>query len=219
MADIIVESGFRSRLEDLVGRRREVRLVAALVTIVAVVALVLWMRGAPAAIAPPATSNGVAAPVTPGASTATVVVVHVSGAVRKPGIYELQPGARVADAIDLARLRPSANLNALNLAEPLVDGSKIDVPRRGEGVAPAAGAGVAPLPSPPTGAPGTSAPVNINTADQTVLETLPEVGPVTAQAIIEYRTQVGTFTSIEQLLEVSGIGPATFEAMRSLVTI
>ena len=217
MADIVVESGFRDRIEDLVGRRREVRVVAALVAIVAVVALVLWMRGAPASIAPPATSNGVAAPVTPGPSTATVVVVHVSGAVRKPGIYELQPGARVADAIDLAGLRPAANLNALNLAEPLVDGSKIDVPHRGEAPVPAPG--LASPASPSTGAPGAGTPVNINTADQTVLETLPEVGPVTAQAIIEYRTQIGSFTSIEQLLEVSGIGPATFEAMRSLVTV
>jgi len=217
MADIVVESGFRDRIEDLVGRRREVRLVAALVAIVAVVALVLWMRGAPASIAPPATSNGVAAPVTPGASPTTVVVVHVGGAVRKPGIYELQPGARVADAIDLAGLRSVANVNALNLAEPLVDGSKIDVPRRGEAPVPAPG--LAPPTSPATGAPGAGTPVNINTADQTVLETLPEVGPVTAQAIIEYRTQIGSFTSIEQLLEVSGIGPATFEAMRALVTV
>jgi competence protein ComEA len=216
MADIIVESGFRSRLEDLVGRRREVRLVAALVAIVAVVALVLWMRGAPAAIAPPATSNGAAVPVTPETPAETVVVVHVGGAVRKPGIYELRPGARVADAIDLAGLRSVADVNALNLAEPLVDGSKIDVPRRGQGPAP--GVGVVPS-SPSTAAPGAAAPVNINTADQTVLETLPEVGPVTAQAIIEYRTQIGSFTSIEQLLEVSGIGPATFEAMRPLVTV
>ncbi|MGH2791464.1 MAG: ComEA family DNA-binding protein [Actinomycetota bacterium] len=217
MADIVVESGFRDRIEDLVGRRREVRLVAALVAIVAVVALVLWLRGAPASIAPPATSNGVAAPVTPEASAATVVVVHVGGAVRKPGIYELQPGARVADAIDLAGLRSVANVNALNLAEPLVDGSKIDVPRRGEAPVPAPG--LAPPTSPATGTPGAGTPVNINTADQTVLETLPEVGPVTAQAIIEYRTQIGSFTSIEQLLEVSGIGPATFEAMRALVTV
>ncbi|MGH2828654.1 MAG: helix-hairpin-helix domain-containing protein [Actinomycetota bacterium] len=217
MADIVVESGFRDRIEDLVGRRREVRLVAALVAIAGVVSLVLWMRGAPATIAPPATSNGGLAPVTPEASTETIVVVHVGGAVRKPGIYELQPGARVADAVDLAGLRSVANVNALNLAEPLVDGSKVDVPRRGETAVPAPG--LAPPTSPSTGAPGAGTPVDINTADQTVLETLPEVGPVTAQAIIEYRTQIGSFTSIEQLLEVSGIGPATFEAMRSLVTV
>jgi competence protein ComEA len=61
--------------------------------------------------------------------------------------------------------------------------------------------------------------VNVNTADETLLDTIPEVGPATAQAIIEYRTQIGSFTSVEQLIEVTGIGPATLEAMRPFVTV
>lgn len=216
MADIIVERGLRSRLEDLVGRRREVRLVAAFVAVAGTVALILWMRGAPATIAPPATSSDFTVVETPGApSPAGVLFVHVSGAVRKPGVYELASGARVADAVDLAAPRPGANLNGLNLAEPIVDGSKIDVPRAGEVAQPVPGVAGAPVVEATPGA----TMVNVNTADMVTLETLPEIGPVTAQAIIDYRTQIGSFTAIEQLLDVSGIGPATFETIRALVTV
>jgi competence protein ComEA len=215
MAEIIVDGGVRRRLEDLVGRRRDVRLVVLLVMIVGVVALLLWMRGAPAKIAPPATSG---APFAPTAETPTPeggVVVHVGGAVKRAGIFELEPGARVADALELAVTRPNADLNALNLAELVVDGAKIDVPRRGEAVESAAGTS----PSTSTSTETTSAVVNVNTADEALLDTIPEVGPATAQAIIEYRTQIGSFTSVEQLIDVTGIGPATLEAMRPFVTV
>lgn len=215
MAEIIVDGGVRRRLEDLVGRRRDVRVVALLVMIAGVVALALWMRGAPATIAPPATSGE---PFAPSAATPTPeggTVVHVGGAVKRAGIFELEPGARVADALELALPRPNADLNALNLAELVTDGAKIDVPRRGEVVDSAQG-------SSPTGSTSTEtagAVVNVNTADETLLDTVPEVGPATAQAIIEYRTQIGSFTSVEQLIEVTGIGPATLEAMRPFVTV
>jgi competence protein ComEA len=216
MAEIIVEGGLRRRLESLVGRRREVRVMVGLVMVVAVVAFVLWIRDAPATIAPPATSGEAFAPATATpAPSAGATIVHVGGAVKRPGIIELQAGARVADAIELARPRANADLDALNLAELVADGAKIDVPRRGEAPAPAAGSSVPASPS--TEASGPT--VNINTADATLLDTIPEVGPATAQAIIEYRTQIGNFTSVEQLIEVSGIGPATLEAMRPFVTV
>ena len=215
MAEIIVDRGVRQRLEDLVGRRRDVRVVALLVVTAGVVALALWMRGAPATIAPPATSG---APFAPTAGTPTPeggIVVHVGGAVKRAGIFELEAGARVADALELAVARPNADLDALNLAELVVDGAKIDVPGRGETVESVAGTS----PSPSASTPPAEAVVNVNTADEALLDTIPEVGPATAQAIIEYRTQIGSFTSVEQLIEVTGIGPATLEAMRPFVTV
>jgi competence protein ComEA len=142
-------------------------------------------------------------------------VVHVGGAVKQAGIFKLEPGARVADALELAVTRPNADLDALNLAELVVDGAKIDVPRRGESVGSVQGSS----PSTSTSSETTGAMVNLNTADEALLDTIPEVGPATAQAIIEYRTQIGLFTSIEQLIEVTGIGPATLEAMRPFVTV
>ena len=215
MAEIIVDGGMRRRFEELVGRRREVRVVALLVLVAGVVALVLWMRGAPAKIAPPATSG---APFAPSAETPTPEggpVVHVGGAVKRAGIFELEPGARVADALELAVPRPNADLDALNLAELVSDGAKIDVPRRGETAAVEPETGTSTGTSTETA--GTM--VNVNTADEALLDTIPEVGPATAQAIIEYRTQIGSFTSVEQLIDVTGIGPATLEAMRPFVTV
>jgi competence protein ComEA len=217
MAEIIVDGGVRGRLEELVGRRREVRVVALLVIVAGVVALVLWMRGAPATIAPPATSGAPFAPSTGTPAPEGGTVVHVGGAVKRAGIFELEPGARVADALELAVPRPNADLDALNLAELVSDGAKIDVPRRGEAVDSAQGSAPSTSTSTSTESPGTL--VNVNTADEALLDTIPEVGPATAQAIIEYRTQIGTFTSVEQLIDVTGIGPATLEAMRPFVTV
>ena len=223
MPEIVVPSTWRERLEELAGRRRDVWLVVALIVVAALAAFVLKSRGAEPRIAPPAEAPEVAAPaavVSPSGATPTpsgsVILVHVAGAVRRPGLYEMPSGARIADAIDLARgPKPTADLDALNLAEPLVDGQKIDVPRRGEevevvGASPAPSAGVSPVPG---------GVIDLNTADQVALEMIPGIGPVTAQAIIAYRTEVGSFESIDQLLEVSGIGPATLESMRPYVTI
>lgn len=201
-------------------------LVAAVVVIAVVVALVIKggsePRIAPPAEAPaPAVASVLTAPPTGSVDSpgppGEVILVHVAGAVRRPGLYEMAAGARIADAIDLARgPRPVADLDAMNLAEPLADGQKIDVPRRGEDIEVAAPTvpGVAPSP----GATATGE-VNLNSADQVTLETIPGIGPVTAQAIIAYRTEIGQFESIDQLLEVSGIGPATLESMRPYVTL
>jgi competence protein ComEA len=143
-----------------------------------------------------------------------VLLVHVAGAVHRPGLYEMPAGARVADAVQAARgPTERSDLDALNLAEPLQDGLKIDVPRRGEALA------AAPAPQPGASAAGPAVPVNLNVADQAALETIPEIGPVTAAAILEYRAQVGSFSSVEEVLEVSGVGPATLEAMRPYVTV
>jgi competence protein ComEA len=139
-----------------------------------------------------------------------LVVVHVAGAVRHPGIIELAAGSRVADAIDLAGgALPRANLDLLNLAAIVVDGTQILVPSGTSAVSVAG----------PTAGPTSPALVNLNSADQAMLETVPGLGPVKAGAILAYRTEIGGFTSIDQLLEVTGIGPATLESIRPFVSL
>lgn len=212
--DIIVPSGWRDRVEELQSRRSG--WIVAAVTIVAVTAaLLMWMRGAPAQIAPPATepAGGLPSSTQVSASpTGDLLYVDVSGAVRRPGLYRLDAGSRVADAIRAAGgAGTRADLDALNLAELLTDGVKVDVARKGEVPAGPVAAGPAPSPSAPV--------VNINTADEPTLELIPGVGPVTANAILAYRARVGRFSAIEQLLEVNGIGPATIENIRPYITI
>jgi competence protein ComEA len=142
----------------------------------------------------------------------TALYVHVAGAVRRPGLYELPEGTRVADALDAAHgALPRADLDLINLAEPVTDGVQVYVPRRGESsVQPGSAA------SP---AAGDSVLVDINSADQAALESIPGIGPVKGAAILEYRESVGRFESVEELLEVNGIGPATLESMRAYVTV
>ena len=140
------------------------------------------------------------------------VFVDVAGWVRRPGVYEFTSGQRVIDAVDAAGgPRPGADLTSLNLAAPLADGTQILVPRPG---VPSLGAGSGTVPGSDGGAL-----VNVNTADATALETLDGVGEVIAAAIIEYRTQNGPFTSVDQLEDVSGIGPSTLEGIRDSVTV
>lgn len=140
------------------------------------------------------------------------MIVDVTGWVHKPGVFELPAGSRVIDAVDRAGgAKSNADLSSLNLAALLVDGSQIVVPRAGTST------GV-----PATGvSPGTAGGtlVNVNTASESELETLTGVGPVLAAAILQYRTDHGPFTSVDQLEDVSGIGPATLEALRPQVTV
>lgn len=208
MADILIETGLKEKVDALIGRRRDVLVVGAVVAVALLLAMLLWARRAPARVAPPATAPPAATDSTP----AGVVYVHVGGAVKKPGLYEFPADARVAHALELAVPLRRADLDALNLAEVLMDGAKIDVPRQGE--APAGSGPVAPGP-----AVSAAALVNLNTADASLLDTIPGVGPVTAAAILDFRNENGGFTSIDQLLDVSGIGPATLEEMRPYVTI
>jgi competence protein ComEA len=152
----------------------------------------------------------VAAP-TASASPTTVILVDVAGWVRRPGVYEFAEGARVIDAIDAAGgARPGAVLSSLNLAAPLADGTQVLVPGESQ--------------SPPTtetgsGTSGATGLVNVNSATNAELETLPGIGEVIAQAIVDHRTENGPFTSVEQLVDVSGIGDATLENIRELVTV
>ena len=150
------------------------------------------------------------------AKESAVVVIDVAGKVRRPGIVTLPIGSRVVDAIEAAGgARRGVNLTILNLARLLVDGEQIVV-----GIRPPAGV-AAPAASAPGGStPGSPAQmVNLNSATETDLDTLPGVGPVTAAAILQWRTDNGAFTSVDELLEVSGIGDATLADIAPFVTI
>ena len=148
------------------------------------------------------------------ADEGSVVVVDVAGRVRRPGVLELPVGSRVVDAIEAAGgARGGVDLSGLNLARGLVDGEQVLV---GPGAAAVGVPGAAGAPAAP-GAP--AALVDLNTADQALLESLPEVGPVTAQAILAWREEHGGFTAVQELLEVDGIGPATLETLAPLVTV
>jgi competence protein ComEA len=138
------------------------------------------------------------------------VVVDVVGAVRRPGLYRLAHGSRIADALTRAGgATAKADLAQVNLAAPLADGEQVVVPRRGAGTsAPGAGSG-------PAGGP--AAPVQLSTATLEQLDSLPGVGPVTAQKILDYRQEHGAFQSVDELDAVSGIGPKRLEQLRELV--
>ena len=138
------------------------------------------------------------------------VVVDVVGAVRRPGLYRLAQGARIADAITRAGgATAKADLAQVNLAAPLADGEQVVVPRRGAADVPL-GAGSA--------SPGGPAdPVQLSTATLEQLDSLPGVGPVTAQKILDYREKHGAFQSVDELDAVPGIGPKRLEQLRDLV--
>jgi competence protein ComEA len=152
-----------------------------------------------------------------GSSSATSgsVVVDVAGKVRRPGIATLPPGSRVVDALEAAGgARPGVRLGTLNLARVLTDGEQIVV-----GVPARPGVAASAVSAPSAGPGGSTPMVNINTASQAELEELPGVGPVTAQAILAFRTENGAFTSVDGLLEVSGIGDATLAKISPFVTL
>ena len=140
------------------------------------------------------------------------LVVHVSGAVANPGVYSLPEGSRVNDAVLLADPLSEAELDALNLAAPLLDGQKVAVPSKGE-------AGNINIPEITSSTASAALKVNLNTAGLAELDTLPGIGPATAQKIIDYRQEHGGFRGIEELEEVSGIGPKKFEGLKDLVSI
>ena len=181
-------------------------------------------------------SGGAAATSTPGtpagpagSGSPSLLNIHVVGAVRSPGVVTVAPGARVEDAVKAAGGLKGADASGINLARPLADGEQVIVPRPGE---------TPPVPSPPaapaggqpasggagntsgtSGASAASALVNLNTADAAALDTLPGVGPVLAQRILDWRTEHGRFSSVDELGEVSGIGDKALERLRSKVTV
>jgi competence protein ComEA len=174
---------------------------------------------APASASPAAGSAGTAA--SAGPSAAPDLVVDVCGAIARPGVYHLPAGARVCDLLDAAGgATAQAELAAVNLAAKLTDGQQVAVPRHGQAAATAAagsgavaGAVAGATPSTP------AAPVNLNLATAEQLDALPGVGPSTAQKIIDYRTANGSFRSVEDLKNVSGIGDAKFAALKDLVAV
>jgi competence protein ComEA len=141
-----------------------------------------------------------------------VLVVHVVGEVRRPGLYRLRDGARIADAVHRAGgAARGADLAAVNLAAPLVDGIQILVPSRD---APgSAGTG-----EPSSGGSATGGTVSLSSATVEELDELPGVGPITAQKIVDYRAEHGPFASVDDLDAVPGIGPTRIEQLRDLVT-
>jgi competence protein ComEA len=139
------------------------------------------------------------------------LVVHVVGAVRRPGLYRLADGARIADALRRAGgATRRADVSLVNLAAPVSDGTQVVVPRRAPpttGGSAAADSGAAPA----------AGPIHLNTATVDQLDELPGVGPVTAQKIVDYREQHGAFSSVDDLDAIAGIGPARLEQLRELV--
>ncbi|MDQ3416965.1 MAG: ComEA family DNA-binding protein, partial [Actinomycetota bacterium] len=155
-----------------------------------------------------------------GSTSSAEVVVDVTGRVRRPGLVTLDAGARVADAVQSAGgALPKVDLSSINLARPLVDGEQLLVGVRAATVAgapPATGPG----PGTPSSATGSAAPlVNLNAATLEQLDTLPGIGPVTGQSILDWRTDNGAFSSVDELLEVDGIGDVTLADLRDLVTV
>ncbi len=193
-----------SRFRWKIGLTAGLALVAAVVLIA--VAAHVFRQATPVAhtLAVPVQNN--TAPAAPSVGVVdAVVIVHVAGAVHDPGVIELPENSRVLDALELAGgPTAEADLTGINLARMVFDGEQILVPRPGETPAPGS-LGAA------------DAPVSLSRADQATLETLPRVGPATAKRIIAWREKNGPFRSVEDLLAVSGIGPATLEGMRDRV--
>jgi competence protein ComEA len=191
----------RSAIWDIGGNG--VKALAAFAVLIAGLAAILAWHGRPTVRPVAPATVGSAAVVR--STAASTIVVAVSGRVQHPGLVRLPAGSRVADAIDAAGgVLPGTDTSALNLARKLSDGELIAV-------------GVPAGSDSPTGSGG--GPVNLNTATVQQLETLPGVGPVLAQHIIDYRDQHGGFTSVDQLRQVSGIGDAKFADLRNRVTV
>lgn len=144
-----------------------------------------------------------------------ILLVHVLGAVEKPGLFELPDGSRVVDAVAAAGgMSATADPAGVNLARPVSDGEQLYLPAIGETAAAAPGAGSA-----PTGAAGAPAgKVNLNAATVADLDGLPRIGPALAQRIIDYRLANGQFSSVDDLRNVTGIGEKTFAGLKDLIT-
>ncbi|MGV3714178.1 ComEA family DNA-binding protein [Pseudolysinimonas sp.] len=188
----------RARVRRVAG----VALVAVLVGLgIAVFATAVTPRGTSSVVAPGGRETEAPVPAT------AAIYVHILGEVTRPGLYELRDGDRAVDAVAAAGgFTEAADAGGLNLARFVSDGEQIIVPAVGE--TSAASPGVA-----------SDGRVNLNTADAAALDTLPGVGPATAAKILAWRERNGRFESVEDLLDVGGIGEAKLEALRDLVTV
>lgn len=165
------------------------------------------------------------------APTKAPIAVHVIGAVPRPGLYEFSEGARVQDAIDAAGgMLATANTAAINLAALLTDGQQLNIPyKSGSEPVEQDTSSSLELPGsssteevPPAATDDPEADVdllNINTASLEELDSLPGIGPTIAQRIIDYREENGAFSTIEEIMEVSGVSPATYESIKDLITV
>jgi competence protein ComEA len=182
------------------------------------------------AVLPPSlgTSASSGTPGSPAGGPVATIAVHAAGAVINPAVYNLAAGARVDDVIVAAGgLRSEADTDAINLAAHVGDGERVFVPRKGQPVPPIQSGSADPATGAPTnnlGSASGSKPteksiVNLNTATLADLDTLPGIGPSTAEKIVEFRTRVGRFRNVSQLLEVPGIGDTKFAALRSRVRV
>lgn len=183
-----------------------------------------------------ADTDATIAPPTVTVSTAPIKV-HVAGAVKRPGVYELAPGSRVVDAVRAAGgASTRADLEQINLAQVIIDTEQVFVPvhraraprvtvaprlrpsRTGQSTATTVVPGQ-PVGGGSTQSGGGQARVNLNSATAAQLDSLPGIGPATAKAIVSHRQKKGPFAKVEDLLDVAGIGPAKFEALRDLVSV
>jgi competence protein ComEA len=220
---VLPPDGPRTRARAVLAGAGRQRVAVALLALAALIgAGVVWDRATPRLAGPP-TGQEAAAPADqtlPRAAPDTSatagpsdrVAVHVAGRVRHPGLVRLPAGSRVQDAIAAAGGATSgADLDAVNLARKLTDGEQVRVPGPGDPAPP-------PAPGAAAGPATPSAPLDLNTATVEQLDTLPGVGEVTAGRIIAYRS-AHPFTSVDELLEVPGIGQRRFDQLKDLVTV
>ena len=187
-----------------IPRRQALVAAGVLLAVLALAGRMLANAGAPSV-------QPVAPLVAESAGTADTLVVHVAGAVRQPGLYELKEGSRVSDAVARAGgATAKADTAAVNLAASLADGIQVLIPSR---VAGAAGPGWG-----PSGVGGAAPRVSLSSATVADLDALPGIGPVTAQKIVDHRSRHGGFSSVDDLDAIPGIGPARIEQLRDLVT-
>jgi competence protein ComEA len=191
--------------------RRGVRALAAVAALVVCGAAYLAWQARPHPVPVPGLAAPAPTTAAPFSSAPATMVVAVAGRVRRPGLVRLSAGSRVADAIDGAGgVLPGTDLSYVNLARKVVDGELILV-----GVTPPPGAGA----GGPGGGASAGGPVDLNTASLTELQTLPGVGPVLAQRIVDYRAGHGGFRSVGELRNVSGIGDTRYQQLKDLVTV
>jgi competence protein ComEA len=197
-------------------------LVLLLVLALGLALLLTWVQRPRETAAPPVQRSMPASAMvstSPSTSPSPGVIVHVTGAVRRPGLVELPGGSRVDDAVQAAGGPTArADLSSVNLARPVVDGEQVVVLRRGQ-AGPPVGTPVGTASAHAGGAAPPGQPLDLNTATLEQLDGLPGVGPVLAQRIIDWRAQNGRFSAVDELTEVSGIGDRTLSELRPLVRV